>query len=296
MGKYEQDQIDLRGDGRVILYKRPGLKKPKWQTRISVPNSTGYKTVTTKTADLKEAERFALNLYEELYMQVKAGGALNTKTFKQVYEEWKVHASTVGHTRSQGSWDTTFERIESYALRFFGTKRIDAIKEADFTEYWTWRKANYSQKPPTASTLQRERTSIMPVFKFALSKGYIIKLPEAKAPKAKGERRPTFSESEWLTIRNATPDWVKEAVELATSRDRFMAMHCFIILAYSGLRIGELRKFRWRGISSVNDPAVGKYYVGHASRKTGTRIRLSTGCRCQSEIALQAAMPGIKRR
>ena len=43
MGKFEQDQIDLRGDGRVILYKRPGLKKPKWQARISVPNATGYK-------------------------------------------------------------------------------------------------------------------------------------------------------------------------------------------------------------------------------------------------------------
>lgn len=45
-------------------------------TRIRVPNATGYKTVSTKTADLSEAQRFALNLYEETYMHVRTGGTL----------------------------------------------------------------------------------------------------------------------------------------------------------------------------------------------------------------------------
>ncbi len=57
-------RIDLRGDGRVILYKRDNLKDPVWQARIRVPNSTGYKRITTKTSDQREAERFALNYYE----------------------------------------------------------------------------------------------------------------------------------------------------------------------------------------------------------------------------------------
>jgi hypothetical protein len=43
------DRIDVRGDGRIILYKREGLKHPKWQARIRVPNSSSYKIVTTKT-------------------------------------------------------------------------------------------------------------------------------------------------------------------------------------------------------------------------------------------------------
>lgn len=114
----------------------------------------------------------------------------------------------------------------------------------------------------------------MPVFKFALSKGYITKLPETNTPKAKGNRRPTFSTDEWETIRDAMPQWINQAVELATWRDRFMAMHCFLILANTGLRIGELRKLRWRDISSVTDQKKGKlekYYVGHADGKTGPR-------------------------
>ena len=48
----KEERVDVRGDGRIILYKREGLKKPKWQARIRVPNATGYKVVTTKTADL----------------------------------------------------------------------------------------------------------------------------------------------------------------------------------------------------------------------------------------------------
>ena len=68
-------RVDVRGDGRVILYKRDGLKRPKWQARIRVPNSSGYKIITTKTDNLKEAERFALDVYEDLYLHVKAGGS-----------------------------------------------------------------------------------------------------------------------------------------------------------------------------------------------------------------------------
>ena len=58
MSKYA-DQVDVRGDGRVVIYKRADLKNPKWQVRIRVPNATGYKIVSAKTEDRREAERFA---------------------------------------------------------------------------------------------------------------------------------------------------------------------------------------------------------------------------------------------
>ena len=74
MWRFESDPIDVRGDGRVMLYMRKGLKKPKFQTRIRVPGSTGYKRVSTGTGDQRAAERFALNLYDELALHVKAGG------------------------------------------------------------------------------------------------------------------------------------------------------------------------------------------------------------------------------
>lgn len=268
--------IDCGRDGRVVLYKRGHLKNPKWQARISVPNATGYKVVSTKLSDFEEAKRFALNLYEDLYMRVKAGGQLKTKTFKQVCDEWKADVKEHGRTRQDGSWDTTIERIDSYALEFFGDKRIDEIREADFTAYWAWRRQNYAKKLPTNSTLKRERTSIMPVFKFALSKGYITSIPSTNTPRAKDNRRPTFSKSEWETIEEASRGWVKAADELATYRDRYYARACFVLLAYSGLRIGELRTMRWQDISIEDgqdrNGNQGEYTFGWVSRgKTGAR-------------------------
>jgi hypothetical protein len=67
------------------------------------------------------------------------------------------------------------------------------IGASDFSDYWAWRKNNFNRKKPSNGTLKRERTSILPVFKFALSHGYISAMPETDPPKAALERRPTFT-------------------------------------------------------------------------------------------------------
>lgn len=95
MTKYV-NQVDVRGDGRVVLYQRDGLKNLKWQCRIRVSNATGYKVVSTKTANLRDAERFALNLYEELYMHVKAGGSVDRVPGRGVGSD----GSAAGRTRA----------------------------------------------------------------------------------------------------------------------------------------------------------------------------------------------------
>ena len=60
MAKDGDIRIDLRGDGRVILYKRDNLKDPVWQAPVRVPNSTGYKRIPAKTADQCKIEHFTL--------------------------------------------------------------------------------------------------------------------------------------------------------------------------------------------------------------------------------------------
>ncbi len=264
------DRIDVRGDGRIILYKREGLKHPKWQARIRVPNSNGYKIVTTKTDNLKEAERFALDAYEDLYLHVKAGGSIKSKTFGQVFEEWERAVTTMGPTRQGGSWEATIERVRSYALEFFGPKKIDTIKQTDFAEFWIWRKGNYSRRPPSNATLRRERTSLLPVFKFAVSKGYIAEVPETNPPKAATERRPTFTLDEWRVIVRKARQWVAEGKQKAVFRDRLVSQQCFLILANTGMRIGELRTLRWGDLRTVNTES-GTRLVAHVRGKTGAR-------------------------
>ncbi|MEI6486212.1 MAG: site-specific integrase [Sphingomonadales bacterium] len=265
-----QDVVDLRGDGRVILYKRHNLKNQNWQCRIRVPNATGYKVVSTKTDNQREAERFALDLYEDLYIHVKAGGSVQSKTFKQVFDDWKKHVTTIGHTRRGGSWQGTIDRVETYAVRFFGAMKIDAIGPTDFADFWAWRKSNFNRKQPSNGTLRRERTSILPVFKFAVTKGYIKAVPETDPPKSSNDRRPTFTQDEWRQIYTKARAWVKDGESLATWRDRFMTQQYVLILANTGLRVGELRGLRWGDLRTVKTED-GTRLIAEVRGKTGLR-------------------------
>lgn len=132
-GPASEKKIDLRGDGRVILYKREGPKNPKWQVRIRVPDATGYKIVSAKTGKLREAERFAENLYEELYHHVKAGGSIKSRTFKQVFDEWEKSITLMGPTTKGGSWASTIERVRSYAVQYFGATATTRAGSVDRT-------------------------------------------------------------------------------------------------------------------------------------------------------------------
>lgn len=269
MTKYV-NQVDIRGDGRIVLYQREGLKQPLWQCRIRVPNATGYKVVSTRTANQRDAERFAINLFEDLYIHVRSGGSVQSRTFKQVFSEWKKHVTTMGHTRQGGSWQGTIDRIETYAVQFFGTMKFEAIKPADFTNYWAWRKTNYNKKVPSNGTLRRERTSILPVFKFAVAKGYIPAIPETAPPKATTERRPTFTQDEWRKLYTKARSWVKEGESKATWRHRFMTQQYVLVLANTGMRVGELRGLRWSDLRTVKTDD-GTRLVAEVRGKTGIR-------------------------
>lgn len=265
-----EERIDVRGDGRILLYKREGLKKPKWQARIRVPNATGYKIITTKTADINEARVFAVNLYEKLYFEVKAGGTLASKTFKQTFEEWEKSLTTQGHTRQGGSWDATIERVKSYALGYFGQKRMSDLKAVDFADYWLWRKTNYTRKKPSNATLKRERTCLIPLLRFAKKRGYLTEIPEIEAPQSKTQRRSTFTDNEWKTLYTKVRAWVKEAEKLATWRDRFIAQQYFLVLANTGMRVGEIRTLRWSDLRmmAIDED---KQMVAWVQGKTGAR-------------------------
>lgn len=270
MTPMNEDRIDVFGDGRIVLYKRSGLKRPKWQARLKVPGSAGYKVVSTKTDSLKEAEFFARNLWDELRLHVKAGGSIKPKTFKELFNEWEAAVRTLGPTRQGGSWEPTIARVRAYALEFFGPKKLDQITQADFGEYWQWRKQRFKRKAPSNATLRRERTCLLPVFQFAVERGYLRHAPISDAPKATTERRPTFTLQEWRIITRNAREWIAEGKLKATWRDRYVAFQTFLILANTGLRVGELRGLRWGDLRTVQ-AGEGSRLVGNVRGKTGKR-------------------------
>lgn len=264
------DFIDLRGDGRVVLYKRPGLKKPKWQVRVRVPKATGYRIVSSKTSNWDEAKRFADELYEQTYMHILNGGQMRSRTFRQVFEEWEKNLDSLGPNRQGGTHNPSVDRVRIYALPYFGSTKIEKIGPKEFEAFWIWRKSNFSKKQPSNGTLGREKNALAPLFKYAVSKGYIPSVPAMSVPKAKHTRRSTFTLDEYNHLIRQMRRWVKESVGKAHWRDRYVFQQCFIFLANTGLRIGELRRLSWGDLGTL-ETKKGQMATGTATGKTGTR-------------------------
>jgi hypothetical protein len=114
--RFELEQRTFR-DGHIVLYKRPNLKNPKWQCRISVPNATGYIRRTTHYSDEFEARRFAEELYEELRTQVRSGGALRKPKFDGVFAQFKQRYRN--EAASERRYNEVIDTVERYGLPFF---------------------------------------------------------------------------------------------------------------------------------------------------------------------------------
>ena len=98
------NKIDVRGDGSVVLYQREdrdGSINKIFQMRIRVPLSAskGYFRGSTRESDKGRATQVALNKFDELYNKVKSGGTLLGKSFKDLFNEWKVHYPKVSNER-----------------------------------------------------------------------------------------------------------------------------------------------------------------------------------------------------
>ena len=272
MAKFETNQIDVNDDGRIILYQRSDVTtNPKWQCRISVAGSTGYKIFSTKETDRRKAERVAVERYEELYFKVKRGGALKGKPFNEVVEEY---ANSVGKLRKR-YYKETIRRLELLAVPFFDTKSIDEITESDLRDMMNTLDISLS-----TSTFLHYRNSMILVLKFAKLKGYIETIPTIEAPSLKKNPRPDFTEQDWKKLTTYMRQWVvsntkgergKGGLDHKRFRERFYLQHYVLIMANTGIRIGEMRGVRWIDLSSVEETGGDERLLFAVDGKTGKR-------------------------
>ena len=87
--KSYDDYVDVRGDGRIVMYKRKDhSKRPKWNVRLKLPDTKGYVVKSTRTADFDEGRRFAEDLFFKLEGKVRRGEVIRSPSFKKVAKEY----------------------------------------------------------------------------------------------------------------------------------------------------------------------------------------------------------------
>jgi integrase len=265
-----RDYRDVRGDGRIVLYRRADHQSLNWTVRLKIPNATGFVVKSAKTADDFEARRFAEDLYYQLEGRARRGESIKSPTFKRVFEEWKAALSMDRKVVSANYIDRNARRIEIWVLPHLGNQLIDTLNDNAMSEYLGWR-VGQAKKPPAIATLRNERTVLNQIFRFAKRKGYISDPPVIAVPAGRQNSRPDIPETEWRKLYTYLRAYVKHAQDKRRHRERFYLQHYILILANSGIRIGEARHLRWRDVSSTRTLSGEKRLIFTVRGKTGER-------------------------
>jgi integrase len=268
---FEIDQRSYR-DGHIVLYKRPNAKKPKWHCRISIPNASGYERKSTGHTDEIEAYRFAEDLYHELRLKVRDGGPLKKPTFEKAYERFKGHYRHAAS--SERRYNEVIDTIERYGLPFFRGKTLDSVDNALMQDFVAKRRSKGLRKVPAAATVNKDLGSLKVFFNWAFRNGFTDRAIEFDKPKGKHVRRVHFDGADWGKLTRYMRTWVAQAKRGRgghKTREREMLRNYILILANTGIRVGEARHLRWRDVRIDTDQYNQSFVMLNVKGKTSVR-------------------------
>jgi integrase len=268
---FELDQRSFH-DGHVVLYKRPNLKNPKWQCRISIPNATGYVRRSTGFSDEFEARRYAEELYDDLRVQKRNGGPIQQQKFEKVFDQFKKLYRT--EAPSERRYIEVIGTIERYGLPFFKGKTIDAISNALMQQFMDWRFNHSIRAVSSPATVNKDLGSLKTLFKWLYRNGFVDRPIEFDKPKVKTSRRTNFDAADWAKLTRFLREWVKQGKSGeggGKERERILLTNYVLILANTGIRVGEARILRWRDVQTDKDEKGSPIVVLTVKGKTGKR-------------------------
>ena len=259
-------------DGKIVLYQLADRPKKLWLCRIKVPKNKGYVYRGTGTSDLFEARKFAEELLEEFLIKIKLGQSITGHNLGKMVEEYESHIQAKGEPTKRELAILAF--LNTYAVPYFTKNKITELTTGEIARFFDWRRVNSRKKAPREATILHETSILSTFLNWAHKRGLIEKKLVLDKPKQDGDRRPHFDSKDWAVLTRHLREWVKQGMGKSGPiyRDRLMLTNYVLILANTGIRVGEARGLRWRDVDSQpiaeSDEA---NIILHVSGKTGSR-------------------------
>jgi integrase len=285
---YEEDLAD----GNVRLFKRNGI----FQARI-YKGERRYIYRSLKTRKLEDARRSATKFYYEIEFKKQEQLPLQQRSFGDVLKEYvrlrekDYEQSTKGKANTSHKQTTSIhmlrqiKRVSKFWLEYCGKVAVNKVDNAKLADYIAWRKDYYHRLPadkiprnakinPTDSTLVWETTLAKTVLKFAQERGYrgITQLPTWRYKVSKRIVRPTFTVPEYRQLYVGMRRWLREAEHAEYRYTRELLRDYVLILANSGMRVGEANNLRESDVQPFVDENGSENYMFKVTGKTGARV------------------------
>jgi integrase len=268
----EKTELESRSfkDGAIYLFKRADYKKPTWFCRVKVPNAKGYVSCSTKTTDEHVAFAFANDLFHKTLVSVANGRDLRSKKVDVALTEFVKHLSEVEKHRS-----TLHDKLLllNRTKEFFSGKRLNEVNTKTLMELNDWLRERARNKTLSQTSIKRYTANLKQFFDWCVDQDHLQALPKLPKVRIEGNRRPHFDNKDWAKLTRHMREFVKEQPSWVV-RDRTMLINYVLILANTGIRVGEARTLKWRDLREIpaakgsNQPADIALFV---TGKTGPR-------------------------
>ena len=234
-------------EGAIYLFKRADYVKPTWFCRVKVPNSKGYVSCSTKTTDEHQAFAFANDLFNKTFLKVANGQDLHSKRVTVAIGEYVASIEAMGNIKS-----TMLTRIQflKHTEKFFGTIRIKEVTGATLADLNVWIVQNSRYGKMASNTVKRYGADVKAFMNWCLDRKYIDALPRFPKQKMESNRRPHFDNKDWAKLTRPLREFVKSPIGKVV-RDRTLLVNYVLILANTGIRVGEARTLKWRDLSQI---------------------------------------------
>ncbi len=236
-------------DGAIYLYRRSDYKKPTWFIRLKVPGVKGYLWKSSKTADEHAAYKVADDWYNQSLGRLYSGVKLDVKrigpgidAFVKAHQDRQTNVS-IKYTVSLANrlkpllQNTTFDEIDASLI----SKMLETISTQS-------RKGSLS-----LNTLKRTQGHIKLLMGWWVDNGYLEKIPTFPKASTQKNRRPHFDARDWGKLTRFLREFAK-INHGPVKRDRTLLVNYVLILANTGIRVGEARTLKWRDIRPINTP------------------------------------------
>lgn len=222
-----REEVDYERVGEIVSIFQRG---ERWHANFQLDGEQVRQSL--KTTSKKEARRQALRLEAEIlagrYAQPAKAPAIET-----------VFDAYMESLRAQGKAAKTLSKvtlIRGRVLALAAQRRAQSIMSIDlrFIDAYRSDRAK-SDKPPAPKTIANELMFIRIVVNFALSRGMIRHDPLKGLKVKKAKPRPQ-------------PCWTRGEVEAILAAARGPHLPSLVLLAETGMRVGELRWLSWLDI------------------------------------------------
>ena len=280
-------------DGELLLFSR----NRTFYARVYKGEGTrSYLYRSLKTKDLSHAREKADEFFHEIRIKKRDNLPLDNKRFKDVIAEYLKlrksqfdrgtykHANKVNQQQTSEQNLRQMVRVSKFLVAYFGHMAIEKIDNAVLADYVPWRRDYYRRMPenkrprnhrldPADKTLEWETTFALTVIKWAHERGYRGQkpLPKFRHKASRAKTRPAFTAEEYRRLYRQLRRWIADTDKEEWRYTRELLRDYVLILANSGIRVGEANNLREQDLIKFTDDAGRENYRFGVDGKTGRR-------------------------